>query len=327
MLLRRRFLYAPDGEGAGAGGGAGAGNGAADSGNGTAAGTGGGAGTGAGAGGGETGSVAAWRAAIAPEYAEVHQVKTAKDLNDIIKWGVNAEKMVGADKLVLPAKDAKPEERDAALGAIWDRLGRPKDAAGYSFPEVKDRPYTEADKALQSEFAPIAHKLGLTQEQVAGIAEFQTGLAMAGIKAATEGYAKAEADLRKEWGNDFDAKSANANKALAMVLTASGIPVAEFTTMKLADGTFVGDNPRMVKLFAAMGEAISETGFTGGSGGGGSGFGAFTSPAAAKAELDKLYAKDFTDPKHPYNDRSSPQHKHWQDRVMKLTAKSTEPPK
>lgn len=311
MQLRKRILFAPEAEGAGAGGGEGGAGGAGA----------GGAGAGAGGAGDQ---IPAWRAGIAPEYAEVHQVKTAKDLNDIIKWGVNAEKMVGADKLVLPGKDAKPEERDATLGAIWDRLGRPKDAAGYVFPEVKDRPYTEQDKALQGSFAPIAHKLGLTQAQVEGVTVFQTQLAMDQIKTETDGAAKAEADLRKEWGDEYDAKAAQANTALAMVLTAAGVPVQEFRTMKLSDGTYVGDHPRMVKLFATMGGAISETGFEGGDGGGGSGFSAFASPAAAKAELDKLYSKFEKESDHPYNNRRDPLHQHWQDRIMKLTAKANE---
>lgn len=308
MLRNRlfsRIAFAPDGAGAGSGGAAG--------------GEGGGAGGGA-PGGGEGGAGGApagdWRTSVAAEYRDHHQVKTAKDVNDLIKWGVNAEKLVGADKLVLPGKDAKPEEWEP----IYDKLGRPKDPAGYQFPEVKDRPYTEADKALQGAFAPIAHKLGLSQAQVAGIVAFQTELAVKGIEVATKGAADAEAELRKEHGDGYDAYVDGANKALAMVLNAAKMPVEEFRQMKLADGTYLGDNPRMMKLFGAIGATISETAFQGGGGGGGgNGFGAFASPATAKAELDKLYATDFQDAKHPFNDKRNPQHKAWSDRVMRLT--------
>jgi hypothetical protein len=75
----------------------------------------------------------------------------------------------------------------------------------------------------------------------------------------------------------------------------------------------------MVKLWAAIGDAMSETGFNGGGGeGGGGGFGAFATPQAAKAELDKLYAKDFTDPKASLQRSPRSAARQWTDRVMKL---------
>lgn len=317
-LWLSRICFAPDGGDGGGGGDGGAGG---DKGGGGAPGGDKGGGDG-GAGGDKGGGGADWRAGIAPEYKDLHQVKTAKDINDVLKWGVNSEKMVGADKLVLPGKDAKPEERDAALGAIFDKLGRPKEPTGYTFPEVKDRPYTDADKALQGAFAPVAHKLGLTQAQVDGVAKFQTDLAMKGIEAATKAAADNEAALRKQHGEQFDAKMEAGNKALDAALRSAGIDVNAFRQMKLADGSYVGDSMQTVGLFIAIGEMMGETAFNGGQGGGGAGggFGAFASPKAAKAELDKLYSKDFLDPKHPYNDKRNTMHGQWTDRVMKLEA-------
>lgn len=307
MLRNRlfsRIAFAPDGAGAGAGGGAPAG------------GEGGGAPAG-GAPGGEGGAGAAtgdWRASL-PEPLKAHAgLQKFKDPGALATSYIELEKAFGSDKIVLPGKDAKPEEWDP----IFEKLGRPKDPTGYQFPEVKDRPYTEGDKALQGAFAPIAHKLGLSQAQVAGIVEFQTGLAVKGIEAATKGAADAEAALRKEHGDGYDAYLEGANKALHMVLASAKIPVDQFRQIKLADGTFLGDNPLMVKLYGAIGATIGETAFQGGSGGGGGSFGAFATPAAAKAELDRLYGTDFRDEKHPYNDKRNPQHKAWSDRVMRL---------
>lgn len=239
-----------------------------------------------------------------------------KDVNALAEGYINAEKMIGADKLVLPGKDAKPEDWDS----VWNKLGRPEKVDGYQFPEVKDRPFTEADKGLQAVFAPIAHKLGLTQAQVTGLAEWQIALTTESIKLETEGAANAQAELRKEWGDQYDAKHDAAQRGLAAVLEASGQKIDSFKMMKLTDGTFAFDNPMLLRLFATFGESISEGGFVGSSGGGAGSLGAFATPESAAAELDRLYAKDFKDPNHPYMNKRDPQHKAWSDRVMRLNS-------
>jgi len=238
-----------------------------------------------------------------------------KDIGALAEGYVNAEKMIGADKIVLPGKDAKPEDWDA----VFNKLGRPEKPDAYQFPEIKDRPFTDEDKAVQATFAPVAHKLGLTQAQVAGLTEWQTGLVTAGIEAAATGRATAEANLRKEKGDGYDAFIEQGRVGLQTVLAAAGQKFDEFKTIKLADGTFAFDNPIFAKMFAAVGEAVSESSFEGGSGGGGKGgTGAFSSPQAARSELDKLYAGPFKDQAHPYNNKRDPQHKAWSDRVMRL---------
>jgi hypothetical protein len=220
--------------------------------------------------------------------------------------------MIGADKIVLPGKDAKPEEWEA----VFNKLGRPEKADGYTFPEIKDRPYTDQDKALQANFSTVAHKLGLTQAQVAGLAGWQNEMVVAGVEAAATGRANAEAALRKEKGDGYDAFIEQGQAGLRAMLNAAGEKFEQFSQIKLIDGTYAFDNPVFAKLFATFGAAISESGFEGG--GGGKNTGAFASPKAAKAELDNLYAKDFLDQKHPYNDKRNPQHKAWVERVMRL---------
>lgn len=316
MLWRNRALFAPEGgAGAGGDGGGGAGGGADGGAGGGGAGAGGAGGGDGGAGGAGGGAAASWRDSL-PDTLKSHAgLGKFKDIPSLAEGYINAEKLIGADKIVLPGKDLKPEERDAALGAIFDKLGRPKTPDEYVIPEVKDRPYTDADKALQSSFKPIAHKLGLLPHQVAGLVEWQTGLAMDGVARATKALGESEAGLRKEWGGDYDANLEKANVALDMVLTEAKIPADQFRQIKLADGSYLGDNPLMIRLYAAIGGAIGETGFEGGGGGQRD---AFSSPAAAKAELDRLKANDFQDDKHPYLNKRHPDHKAWTDRVMRM---------
>lgn len=255
---------------------------------------------------------ASWRDTL-PEPMRAHAgLAKFKDVSALAEGYVNAEKMIGADKIVLPGKDAKPEEWDG----VYNKLGRPEKADGYTFPEVKDRPYTDKDKQLQATFAPVAHKLGLSQAQLAGLVEWQNGLVTAGIEAAATGRANAEAELRKEKGDGYEAFIANGQAGLKAMLSAAGEKFERFSQIQLSDGTYAFDNPVFAKLFATFGEAISESGFQGG--GGGKNTGAFSSPKAAKAELDNLFAKDFKDPQHPYNNKRDPQHKAWSDRVMRL---------
>lgn len=171
-----------------------------------------------------------------------------------------------AKAIELPGDDAKPEERDAALDALANKLGRPEKVEGYTVPEVKDRPYTERDKALQGEFLPIAHKERMTQSQVDAVVKFNNDLVEKIVGVQTKAAADTEATLRTKLGDKFDEALELGNRALAGVLEKSGIKLDDFRQMQLSDGSFWGDSKMANALFIGIGELIGETKFVQGDG-------------------------------------------------------------
>ena len=172
-----------------------------------------------------------------------------------------------AKAIELPGDDAKPEERDAALDALANKLGRPETVEGYKVAEVKDRPYTDADKALQAAFLPVAHAARLTQSQVDAVVKFNNELVEKTIAAQTKAYADTESALRTKLGDQFDAKLELGNRAVAAVLTKAGIKVDDFRQIQLSNGSYWGDSPMANALFIGIGGLIGETKFVQGDGG------------------------------------------------------------
>jgi hypothetical protein len=126
------------------------------------------------------------------------------------------------EDVVLDARDgwmevpnADDEHYDKKASALWDRLGRPKDAKAYDFGEdPKDFVFSDADKEYRESFKPIAHRLGLTARQAKGLAEWQIAqakLARDAEKAGfDEGGKRARAQFEKEWGREFKDRVAKA---------------------------------------------------------------------------------------------------------------------
>lgn len=218
--------------------------------------------------------------AAAPEWIATlpDDLKADDTLKAIPDVATLATRFKGA--IELPADDAPPEARAAALDALANRLGRPETADAYAFPEVKDRPYTEGDKAIQTEFRPVAHNLRLTQDQVNGVVAFNNEITQRVIAHQTKVAADTEAALRADLGDKFDEALELGNRALAQVLGTAKVDVDTFRKLQLSDGSFVGDSKLMNALFIGIGKLIGETKFTGGGGGGGA---ATTTPLAEQA--------------------------------------------
>ncbi len=250
MNFRNRILYAPN-DGGGAAAGAQAEPGGSRASEGAAA----------------AGAAAGAAAPAAPEWlaALPDDLKADDRLKAIPDVGTLAGRFAKA--IELPGDDAKPEERDAALDALANKLGRPETVEGYTIPEVKDRPYTERDKALQAEFLPVAHKARLTQDQVKAVVEFNNGLVEKIVGVQTKAAADTEAALREKLGDKFDGALELGNRAVNAVLEKSGIKLDDFRQIQLSDGSFWGDSKMATALFIGIGGLIGETKFVQGEGG------------------------------------------------------------
>jgi len=179
---------------------------------------------------------------LVPEDLREHpSLSPIKDVENLARSYVNAQRLIGADKVPLPVN---PTDED--LDNIYGKLGRPESADGYDI-TVDGNVVTEE---VAKSYADMAHKLRLTPDQASGILEYYKGMASAASdmtsEAETQQRNDTEMSLRKEWGDDFDARIEDAGRV------AKQFGGNDILDMRLADGTKVGNHPDFIKAFANM---------------------------------------------------------------------------
>lgn len=205
------------------------------------------------------------------------QNKGFKEPADALNSYRNLEKLMGADKagrtVVLPAKWDDPAE----VGAFFDKLGRPKDPAGYTMP--KEGVDADMAKWAQSTF----HEAGLTPRQaelVIGKWQEMIGGKTAATQEAYQARVAQEADaLKGEWGAAYNDKIAQAKAA------AKSLGVDAATIDKLESTLGFGS---LMKFFSEIGAKVGEDNMV--TGQGPRSFDGAMTPDAAKAEITRLRA-------------------------------------
>lgn len=241
-------------------------------------------------------AAADWRLGLEDDLAGLVQQKGWRSAKDVLTSYRNLEKMLGGDRLALPAKDAGPE----AWGPVWDKLGRPTDAAGYAFqaPGEGDPGGGDYDGPTAQWFRDTAFELGLTQAQAKKLHDsFLERFGQAKVTAPEAPvYAVQEPDLKSLWGRQHDRNMAAARRAYGTFLGDE----AQFN--QIADG--VGTTA-LLDLLAKVGHATSEDSMTGRAD---ARNGGPRSAAEALGEIGRLQTAAKADPKHPYTNKTHPDH-------------------
>jgi hypothetical protein len=160
----------------------------------------------------------------------------------------------------VPAADAPDEE----WGKVYDRLGRPASADKY---DIKLPDGVEVDKDFMKSATGWFHAAGLNQKQAQAVVErfvaSTTEQASEAQRTAARAVEQEVDKLKREWGSgEFEKNVQIANRAFAQYMP----PGAE--DLVLADGTKLGNNPAMVRAFAAIGREIGEANLMMGDAGG-----------------------------------------------------------
>ena len=191
-----------------------------------------------------------WKDSISEDYRNDPSIEKFTEIDALAKSYINATKMIGQDKIVIPTKNSTEEAWDEA----YIKLGRPESPDKYNF-DVKSDVVTMDEGAIKS-FAEQSHKLGLNNKQAAGILDFyknnMEGSAQQAKIDTETAQSQAEQELRQEWGRDFEGKVKQAG-ALAK---ANINP--EVLDMTLSNGIRLGDHPEIIKGFAKIAEMMSE---------------------------------------------------------------------
>jgi hypothetical protein len=191
-----------------------------------------------------------WKETISEEFRTDPNIQKFTEIDALAKSYINATKMIGQDKMVVPNNNFTEDQWSDA----YSKMGRPESADKYSL-NIKSDVIPFEETAIKS-FQEQAHKLGLNNQQAQGVLDFYKNTTEGSIqqsKVDTEtAQAQAQQSLRQEWGREYDANISKA-KSLAKANVS-----AEVLLMELKDGTRVGDHPEIVKGFAKIANLLSE---------------------------------------------------------------------
>lgn len=163
--------------------------------------------------------------------------------HEVLKGFDSAEKLARAHLDVLGKVPVVPEKADAY--------------------EIKVPEGHPVNQEFVGKFKAWAHEAGLSQAQAEKIAQGYIGLEQQMMAQAQTEATQAEAAIKTEWGDQYGANLAVAQKAVAEFCDPKDVEYLEKTGL--------GNNPALVRMFHRIGKAMSEDKIPGGGGGGGGG--------------------------------------------------------
>jgi len=226
-----------------------------------------------------------WKESLPEELRNDPTLQNLKDVESLAKTVVHQQKMIGS-RIPIPKTDEEKSE-------LYGKLGRPDESAKYEV-TIPDTHKEHFQEAAVNEFKNVAHKIGLNNEQVNALVDYQ--VAQINYQAENQQSAlavqkdEAENALKQEWGFEYDKNVRAAQRALQVY--------GDDDIIELMN-TEAGNHPAVIKLFARLGQEVTEE------------MSKNTqnnrlavSPLDAKQEIEKV----MSDPKHPYFDAGHTEH-------------------
>jgi len=240
-----------------------------------------------------------WRDNLPEELKNEPTLENYKDVESLAKTVVHQQKMMG-NRIPMPKTD---EER----AELYEKLGRPKDAAEYAvdIPETHQQYFKEES---MGEFKNVAHKIGLNNDQVKALVDYQVEQINNELQLQGSGLdvqrTEVEKNLKQEWGFDYDKNLRSAQRALH---------VYGDDDIKELMNTEMGNHPAVIKMFSRLGKEITEDMAQNTQNNSLS-----VSPLDAKSEIQQIMANN----KHAYFDASNPEHKNAVEHMRQLHEKA-----
>lgn len=198
-----------------------------------------------------------WRDRIKDQKLRDHAGRFTTE-EDLVKAHLDLRNRLSRS-IVIPGKGASEEEKNNFSAAVNKLLGVPTKPEGYEFPIVKGEKLTDAQVAARkgwSEFFHAHHVPKATAEALLGkfYQDVQTGKRAMSVE--DDKYAQeTEAELKEEWGQDYDTNKVLAARAAKELFGEDFSLVMEATTSK---GRLLMDTPFMLRALGRIGREMSE---------------------------------------------------------------------
>ncbi len=199
-----------------------------------------------------------WRASIEDEKLREHANRFQSPADAVQKHFELRQKLSTA--LIPPGKKAPKAEQEAFATRLAKALGVPEKPEDYEFPEPpKGTELTEDQTASRENWAQFFHDIHLPKTQASAILKKFTEETEAGEAALREADKKnadvTTAQLKSEWGNDFDSNTALASRAGRELF---GDDYDSVLGATLENGSLLMDTPFMLRMLARIGREMSE---------------------------------------------------------------------
>ena len=217
-----------------------------------------------------------------------------KDFNGLAKSYVEAQKMIGSS-IRLPKKDAKPEDRQKAVGDILGKLrtegileSPPESAEKYEIKFPTEEGW-KANEPLVKSFKEAAHKLGVPPSQVQGMFDWYLNFQAEAHREVETEFENSKRALKSEFGGLYIRKMEAARRAAAKYLGEDGDALISNLPPKAGI--------RILKALAEIGDPMLEDAMVAGE-----------IPGVVTEEQLKTQINAMMDKKHPLQDLSHPLH-------------------
>ena len=227
-------------------------------------------------------------------------LRTFTDPASLAKSYVNAQRMIGADKIPKPGKSWTDDQ----YNEFYNSIGRPDSADAYEL-NLGEGMNDDAISGLKQ----AMWEAGLQPRQVDRIAKFITE---SGEVSRTEAQSRAESAmhesqqvLRQEFGQAYEQRVGMAQSAARTLLGEAGMSI--FGDVELSDGRMLGDHPEVIKMFSALAEQIGEDNLVG------EPTELVMTPNEAQSRITEMTRRDG-----PYFDKMHPEHSAYVEEVLRL---------
>ncbi len=228
-----------------------------------------------------------WLAGVDSDFINDPSMSSIQDLNGLAKSYINAQKMVGKEKFVIPDEHASDDD----WAGVFKKLGLP-DREGYkvNFGEA------QYDDTFKADFMDAAHKANMMPKQAEAMFGFwNEQINTATSNQATENTAASEAamaKLKSDWGEGFMAEMGIAQQAVTQF--------ADEASIEFLNNSGMATNPDMIRLFNKIGKSLSEDTFD---------RNVTKHLGMTKEEASEKANAIFANPEHAYWNASHPSHK------------------
>lgn len=226
-----------------------------------------------------------WKEALDPDLLNEPSIKSIKDVNALAKSYIHGQKLIGADKIVVPSNLTSDEEWQN----IYKKLGMPESPDKYEF-KVSGEP----DKEFLTKFKSLAVESGIlpkAAEKLFAFFDSESKAVMAQTEEASKrAFETTVAGLKKEWGQAYERKLSNA--------TGLFNKFADDETKKFMKESGFSNNPQVLKLMSTIAESFGEDKFVAPGGNGKMGM--------TPQEADDAIKAIYKDPNHPYFHKNHP---------------------
>lgn len=240
-----------------------------------------------------------WRDALPEELKNDPTLQNINDVESLAKTAVHQQKMIG-NRIPMPKNDEEKAE-------LYSKLGRPDEPKNYEVDVPQDYQEYFREESM-NEFRNVAHKIGLNNEQVKALMDFQINeinheLENRGSQINVQ-REEVEQTLKQEWGFDYDKNVRAAQRALQVY--------GDNDVLELMN-TEAGNHPALIRMFAKLGAEVTED------------MAKNTqnnrlavSPIDAKQEIQQI----MNDPSHPYFNATHREHLEAVEKMRQLHEKA-----